>query len=385
MKRQLSLLIRNLLVLTCSAVLFFTGCAVEYSPAATVADPPNDAQTTAEDPLPVQDPSIFSRVADYENHFTVWGQIPGSSRENKLDFMNVDLGSNQDDAFSLTGHLCRDTYEDAEQIVDTLTYFYEIVQGYEKATFEDAPYLIPYLVENPLGAIIILPGGGYVYKSMDGGTGESKDVALLCNEAGYDAFVLHYRSNPYEYPLPQLDVQRSVRFIRHFADDYGFPANNIGLIGFSAGAYQTGSYINLVMGNNLFPDSYMPDEIDAEDDTVQHAAMIYPLLDFYHNVPMLFALFDADDLRNEDIRTQILKDTDLSENFRSASVRQFVSYGTADSVVGTETALRYEQAALAVGCDLTMHVATDYGHAYHYSVYEEAYTAWLKEAPDVQP
>jgi len=35
------------------------------------------------------------------------------------------------------------------------------------------------------------------------------------------------------------------------------------LIGFSAGGYQTGSFINLIQGGNLFPASYQPDAIDA--------------------------------------------------------------------------------------------------------------------------
>ena len=96
---------------------------------------------------------------------------------------------------------------------------------------------MPWVGENSIGAVIVLPGGGYGYKSMDGATYEGQDIALALNEAGFSAFVLHYRSNPYEYPIPQLDLHRAVRYLRANAEDFGFNPANIGLIGFSAGGY----------------------------------------------------------------------------------------------------------------------------------------------------
>ncbi|UZM98090.1 alpha/beta hydrolase [Lysinibacillus sp. MHQ-1] len=120
--------------------------------------------------------------------------------------------------------------------------------GYEKTTYEDEPYLIPYAVANSDSAVIVIPGGGYSFKEMDGGTTEGKEVAEALNKAGINAFVLHYRSNPYEWPIPQLDVQRAVRYLRYHANDYGIHPKQIGLIGFSAGGFQTGSFINLIQG-----------------------------------------------------------------------------------------------------------------------------------------
>ena len=283
-------------------------------------------------------------VADYDRKVEIWGTVPGNSSRSKLDDMNID-SQNESPAFAseMFSKAISNTsyYWDAELAIDTYTYLDEIAPGYEKSTYEDEPYLIPYLVSDSPGAVIVIPGGGYGCVTIDGATSEGKDIAEALNRAGFSAFVLHYRSNPYEYPIPQLDVQRAVRYLRYHANDYGFDPDNIGLIGFSAGGNQVGCYINLVMGNNLFPANYVTDEIDAVDDTISAPAMIYPALSFNDNVPMLFSLFDDEQVKDDASRQEILQAMDLKWHLNTNVKNQFVSYGTNDSVVGMDETRAY--------------------------------------------
>lgn len=321
-------------------------------------------------------------VADYDKRIEIWNSVAGNSSRSKLDDMNIDYKKNSLgwETLRFIDAIVGTEYKDQEQTIDTFTYLYEIRGGHEKETYEDQPYIIPYIVSDSKCAVIVIPGGGFAYKSMDGTTGEGKDIALELNEAGYSAFILHYRSNPYEYPIPQLDVQRAVRYLRYHADDFGFDSDKIGMIGFSAGGNQVGTYINLIMGNNFFPEDYTPDEIDAMEDTVVAPAMIYPALTYEYNVPMLFSMFDDESVRNESTRNELLDRMDLKQHINTAAMNQFISYGTKDGMVGMDGAIAYIDSARNNGVSVTVAVAEGEDHGYKFECYKEAYLDWLKEA-----
>lgn len=181
------------------------------------------------------------KVSDYDKKIEIWGEngIYGNSKDSKLEDMNINFDSNWtlasgDFYTSIIG----DKYIDVEEKVDTYTYFHAIKPGFEKETYEDIPYLIPYLAEEGDSAVIVIPGGGFAYKSISDSDKEGKDIAKKLQENGINAFVLNYRSNPYEYPIPELDVQRAVRYIKYHSKEYGINQDKIGLIGFSAGGFE---------------------------------------------------------------------------------------------------------------------------------------------------
>ncbi len=319
-------------------------------------------------------------VADYEKRIEIWNTVAGNNERSKLDDMNIRSGGNP---FIYTllfaSSIVGEEYKDKESIVDTFTYLYEIKGGYEKETYEDSPYLIPYLSEGSDLAVIVIPGGGFGYKSMDGSDGEGKDVAETLQKNGISAFVLHYRSNPYEYPIPQLDVQRAVRYLKYNAEKYSIAPEKIGLIGFSAGGFEIGSYINQIQGNNLLPDAYKMDEIDRMDDTISTAAMIYPALSFNDNVPMLFCLFDDKDVRNETTRKDLLELTDLKKYVNhSVDIPQFIAWGTKDSMVGIKETPKYIKKANEAGVDITEIRAEGQNHGFAQKYYIMQYIDWLK-------
>ena len=319
--------------------------------------------------------------ADYDRKIEIWDMPAGYSTDLKLNSMNAKTSGNvivQQMLFA--GAIVGDEYKDSEKTIDTFTYLYEIKGGYESETYEDKPYLIPYLSEDSDTAVIVLPGGGFSFKSMDGSTSEGRDVAVTLKENGINAFVLHYRSNPYEYPIPMLDLQRAVRYLKYHAEEYGINPEKIGLIGFSAGGYEIGYFINRLQGNNLFPEDYVPNEIDVMDDNVVAAAMIYPALSFNSNVPMLFALFDDDDVKNEETRSELLKQTDL-KNFVECSrnIPQFIAWGTKDSMVGVTETPAYIETAKNIGVDIKEVVADGQDHGFGQEYYMNEYLMWFKE------
>ena len=120
--------------------------------------------------------------------------------------------------------------------------------------------LTPYLAEgkdNP--AIIVCPGGSYFW--LDKKT-EGKGVAEWLQSDGISAFVLEYRvggvpafithyrlvSRGNRYPDMLQDVQRSIQIVRENASRYGINANEVGVMGFSAGGH-------LAIMSGLFLDS----------------------------------------------------------------------------------------------------------------------------------
>lgn len=134
------------------------------------------------------------------------------------------------------------------------------------------------------------------------------------------------------------------------------------------------------MGNNLFPDGYAPDEIDAVDDSVEAPAMIYPALTFDFNVPMLFSMFDDEDVRDTAKRQELLDRMDLKQHINSDVSSQFISYGTKDGMVGMEEAKAYIAAARDAGVSVMEAAAEGQDHGYGFQYYGEQYLAWLSEA-----
>ena len=317
-------------------------------------------------------------VEDYGSRIIIWDEPAGSSGRSKLDDMNISYGPfNYNSVTSFGSVIANTEYEDIERTVDTYTYLYEIDRGFESRYYDDQPYIIPYIAEGSDTAVIILPGGGYAFKSMDGSAVESLEVADTLNRNGISAFVLHYRSNPYEYPIPALDVQRAVRYIRFHADEFGIDPDRIGLIGFSAGGNAVGTFINQIQGEDLFPDGYTEDMIDETSDQVMFAAMIYPPLSFRENVPMLFALFDDDELRDPVRREQILELTDLYRHISSQDTPQFIAYGTNDGCVGMDETVNYINHAEQEGCSITYVVAEGMGHGFGQQYYMNEFIDWL--------
>ena len=66
-------------------------------------------------------------------------------------------------ALALTG----EAYKDRRALFDTFTYYQQIAGGFEKDTYEDEPYIVPFLVPGSKQTVLVVPGGGFAYKQTD--------------------------------------------------------------------------------------------------------------------------------------------------------------------------------------------------------------------------
>ena len=103
-------------------------------------------------------------------------------------------------------------------------------------TSDFKPYIDCFLLEGvctPLGAVLVLPGGGYTHRANH----EGDPIAKRFNALGYHAFVLQYRTLPDPFPCAQLDVLRAIKIIRSRAGEFRLNPDQIAVLGFSAGGH----------------------------------------------------------------------------------------------------------------------------------------------------
>jgi acetyl esterase/lipase len=126
--------------------------------------------------------------------------------------------------------------------------------------------------QKPTPAVVICPGGGYTVLAMDH---EGRQVAEWLNNLGIVAFVLKYRIAPrYHYPVPLLDAQRALRYVRANAELYNLNPHQIGIMGFSAGGHLA------AMAATHFDEgkSSAADPIDHESSRPDFLVLAYPVI-----------------------------------------------------------------------------------------------------------
>ncbi|MBQ9611072.1 MAG: alpha/beta hydrolase [Lachnospiraceae bacterium] len=301
----------------------------------------------------------------------IWGdEIPGNSSRLKAGDMDIRKGARPlTSMLRMLGAIrSNEVLPKHKQAYDSYTYAGGISRGREKATYEDEPYLVPFLSEGARKAVIIVPGGAYAYKQTDadaeGKQAEGDLAARVLNEEGVSAFVLWYRTNPYRMPVPLLDLQRAIRFVRFHAHEYGIDPGHIGLLGFSAGGFEVLGHINLIHGKNLFPDQYHPDEVDEVSDHVSAAACGYPMVGFRSGSSMLYNCFPAEEVNDPEKREQLLSDWDCAAHITSGDVPQFITYGTKDQLIDPVYTEEYIRRLKEAGGEVVLVRIDGAGHGY---------------------
>lgn len=144
-----------------------------------------------------------------------------------------------------------------------------------KQSSQEIPHLIPFLIssDTPVPACIVCPGGGYRGRAQH----EGQPIAEWLNSLGISAFVLNYRVAPFHHPVPFLDAQRAVRFVRFHAQRFNILPDKIGMIGFSAGGHLT-STIGTLAEKSWFTPNYSPDEIDHVSPLLNYMILCYPVI-----------------------------------------------------------------------------------------------------------
>lgn len=146
------------------------------------------------------------------------------------------------------------------------------------------PYLVPYLLEDQStvkGNLIVIAGGGYTKRNNPL---EGYNIAEAFNQLGYNCYVLQRRVAPYAPEDAWMDLQRSVRYLRYYAEDLGLGGMDcIMAAGFSGGGGTVSGAIANLYGDilpTIYDSNYVPDAVDAMNADLDVAYIMYgPMYD----------------------------------------------------------------------------------------------------------
>lgn len=126
----------------------------------------------------------------------------------------------------------------------------------------------PVAAVRPGPAVIICPGGGYSVLALDL---EGTEIAAWLNSQGISAFVLQYRV-PQKRDGALQDAQRAIRIVRSRAAEFNLNPDEIGIMGFSAGA-SLSARLNSRYNDALYTPLDHADAVSAKPD---FCVLIYP-------------------------------------------------------------------------------------------------------------
>ena len=148
----------------------------------------------------------------------------------------------------------------------------DVIYGRKYGTALTLDVFKPKEKANGLGVIFVVSGGWF--SSHDAINRGFVDAMV---KRGYTVFAVVHGSQP-KFTIPEAidDMNRSVRFIRSHAKDYGIDPDRIGIYGGSAGGHL--SLMQALAGDLGKPDANDP--IDRASSRVQAIACFFPPTDF---------------------------------------------------------------------------------------------------------
>jgi acetyl esterase/lipase len=196
-------------------------------------------------------------------------------------------------------------------------------------------------------AVIVLPGGGYNHVVMEKeGAVEAKWLAAH----GIPAFVLQYRLSPwYRYPVPMLDGERAVRYVRSHAAEYGIEPNRIGVWGFSAGGHLAG-YLATAADVH---DRKNADPIERVSAHPDFAILSYARLSMESTVPRTG---NMESLLGENPSPEMLDTISIVRHVTRETSPSFIYSTTGDQTVNSINATAYYDALKRIGVPVELHI-----------------------------
>lgn len=215
------------------------------------------------------------------------------------------------------------------------------------------PFIELSLIEtsSPLGAVIVLPGGGYRARAAH----EGMPVAKKFNESGYHAFVLQYRIAPYKFPAPQQDVMRAVAIVRANAEKWNVDPEHIAVGGFSAGGHLAccsgtiGLNVDRSAGDSI-------DEVSAKPDAL---LLFYPVISNDKTIAHFNSFVQLSGKEEPD--EEFLNLTRLENQICPDTPPAFLWHTATDGTVNVQNSLRFAQNMWASGKKAELHVYPE-GH-----------------------
>ena len=219
-------------------------------------------------------------------------------------------------------------------------------------------------------AIVICPGGGYAIHATDH---EGVQPAKYFNSIGVTAFVLRYRLSPYQHPIPLLDAQRALRFVRSHAEEFGIDKHRIGMMGFSAGGHLTSTSLTHFDGG----DANAADTVDKESCRPDFGILGYPVVslsaDYAHRG-------SGRNLLGEDATADELKLLSNEFNVTAETPPLFLFHTNDDTGVPPENSVSLYLACRKAGVPAEMHIYQQGPHGVGLANEHPALAQWIAMA-----
>ena len=204
----------------------------------------------------------------------------------------------------------------------------------------------------PLGAVIVLPGGGYRSRAAH----EGMIVARKFNELGYHAFVLQYRVAPYVYPAPQLDALRAVALVRSRAAAWQIDPNCIAIGGFSAGGHLACSAGTIALDLKVSAG----DEADQVSGRPNALLLFYPVISGKKGITHEGSMINLSGLAEPPEKFRAL--ASLEDQIKEDTPPAFLWHTATDQAVNVENSIGFARNMWASGKQAELHVFPEGSH-----------------------
>ena len=227
------------------------------------------------------------------------------------------------------------------------------------------PTIRAYLCEGAESAVVIFPGGGYFQLSDES---EGVAIANAYNDAGFSAFVVNYRYEPYDGAAILADGQRAIQYVRYFADEFGVNPDKIALCGFSAGGH-----LSVMVAEHPVTDNIAGDVIGAVRSTPDACILAYPVTTLgegtFETMPGIFL---GENIGNAEETAKYSYPHAID-----TMPPTFVFYSALDAFVNFEAnSIAFADAMTAAGRDVVIREYADGGHGIGLGTQYKDYRAW---------
>jgi len=236
---------------------------------------------------------------------------------------------------------------------------------------DDTPAIALYLpsAHKPVPGVVICPSGEYMALAMDH---DGRQVAEWLNKLGIAAFVLKYRVAPaYHYPVPLWDAQRAVRYVRANAPLYNVAANEIGIMGFSAGGHLA------AMVATHFDAAKIPatDSVDRMSSRPDFLILAYPLVSC--SEPYRHAL-SCSNLLGEHASPSLAAEVSSEKHVTAKTPPTFLFHTYDDPTASVENSLAFFSALRAAGVPAELHIYEHGPHGVGVATDDVVLSTWTK-------
>jgi acetyl esterase/lipase len=199
-------------------------------------------------------------------------------------------------------------------------------------------------------AVIVVPGGAYRGVSPR----EGEPVAMEFLAKGFQAFVLKYLCRPdgISYPEQLIELASAVDYVKKHADEYSVNADEIFVVGFSAGGHLTA---NLAVEYQSVSKKAGV-ELDCKPTAVGLSYPVISGLEYAHRGSFDNILGERKD--DEEARRELSLELRVDEK----TVPAFIWTTATDTVVPPQNSIMFAQSLAEKGIPFEMHVYPKGGH-----------------------